>query len=268
MFDERVSFSIKPGALHVGTAGWSIPRECAANFGDTGPHIERYSQFLPCAEIDSSFYRSHRPGTYAKWAATVPENFLFSVKAPKTITHLSGLAPSRTLFESFFEEIAPLGEKLGPLLFQFPPKQGFEEPRVRAFLTLFRDTYPDGQAAFEPRHASWFCDEANELLAEFRVARVVADPPRAQQAIESAGCAGPVYYRLHGSPRVYYSSYSEERLKELAGKLSNYHPGAAIWCIFDNTASGAALGNALTLIHLLEGQTQDDCGSLRSRTGH
>ncbi|HEY0796748.1 MAG TPA: DUF72 domain-containing protein, partial [Acidisarcina sp.] len=100
--------SRKMNTLRVGTAGWSIPRDWVGSFEDSGPHIERYSKVLSCAEINSSFHRSHRPGTYAKWAAAVPDDFLFSVKVPRTITHLSALAPSRMLFVSFLAEIVPL----------------------------------------------------------------------------------------------------------------------------------------------------------------
>lgn len=236
--------------LRIGTAGWSIPRDCAASLPGTEAHLDRYSRVLSCAEINSSFYRPHRPSTYARWAAATPDGFLFSVKVRKTITHESSLAPSAAQFRTFVEELAPLSPKLGPLLFQLPPKQDFDLARARGFLSTFRAVYPDGPAAVEPRHVSWFTTQASELLAEFQIARVIADPPRAPAA-QPGGYANLIYYRLHGAPRVYYSSYSEEALQDLATTILAAQDGTLTWCIFDNTASGAALANALTLKRLV-----------------
>lgn len=233
--------------LHIGTAGWSIPRQHAALFPDKGSHLERYSWVLACAEINSSFYRPHRPSTYAHWATSTPDNFRFSVKIPKAITHECALAPTRKQFQIFLDEVRNLSDKLGPLLFQIPPRQSFDETQTRTFLTLFRDLYPDGQAALEPRHPEWFSPEAGRLLREFRMALVIADPAPTSEVAHSARDPGLIYYRLHGSPRVYYSSYSDAWLVKLASTISARLSASSIWCIFDNTASGVAFENALTL---------------------
>ena len=87
--------------VYVGTAGWSLPREAQPHFPAEGTHLTRYAARLPAAEINSSFYRPHRPATYAKWAASVPPGFRFAVKVPRVITHERRLADAGTLAAHF-----------------------------------------------------------------------------------------------------------------------------------------------------------------------
>lgn len=214
----------------------------------------RYAGVMQCAEINSSFYRSPRASTYVRWAESTPEGFRFSVKVPKAITHECGLAPTREQLRGFLEELKPLGNKLGPLLLQLPPKQGFAEAQARAFLSLLRELSGGLKVVLEPRNLGWFTAEACELSREFRIARVVADPPIPRGPALEHEDAALVYYRLHGSPRVYYSSYSEDYLDRLGDEIrAATARGVAgeVWCIFDNTASGAALGNAVSLVEKL-----------------
>lgn len=194
--------------VRVGTAGWSIPQAEAGAFPGEGSHLERYARVFRCAEINSTFYRPHRPGTYLRWAAAVPEGFEFAVKVRKSITHEGGLAPAREEMRGFLEEVGSMGETMGPLLFQLPPKRAFKADVVRRFLEMFRDLCPEGRALVEPRHASWFGPEAEGMLREFRMGRVAADPAPVPEGAVAGGWPGLVYHRLHGSPRVYYSSYS------------------------------------------------------------
>src|SRR5688572_3903979 len=105
----------------IGTAGWSIPAACADKFAECGTSLERYSARFSCAEINSSFHRSHRASTYEKWAASVPDGFRFSAKLPKTITHQSKLLDCGPLTDRFVEDVRPLGAKLAILLVQLPP---------------------------------------------------------------------------------------------------------------------------------------------------
>jgi uncharacterized protein YecE (DUF72 family) len=236
--------------IHIGTAGWSIPKQFTNEFPQTGTHLERYAQVLSCAEINSSFYRSHRASTWEKWAQSVPADFRFSVKAPKTITHQAGLACTPEQLKTFLAEANALTDKLGVILFQLPPKLAFHSAIAKAFLTLLRDLYA-GPTVFEPRHPTWFSAEANHLLQSFQVSRVAADPAPVPEAATAAGWNKLVYYRLHGSPRMYYSDYTQDFLQSLAQTITHQHQTANVWCIFDNTASGAALGNALSLKNLV-----------------
>lgn len=236
-------------ALRIGTAGWSIPRQHASHLHGEGTHLDRYSQFFRCAEINSSFYRSPRPSTWARWAASVPADFRFSVKAPKAVTHESSLDCSPELLQSFLKEAQTLGTKIGPILFQLPPKLIFTESRAQTFFTLLRDLYPD-PVVLEPRNETWFAPEADHLLKNFQISRAAADPPRTPQATKPGGWTHLIYYRLHGSPRMYYSAYGEDYLLNLASSLRGHPEASEVWCIFDNTASGAALGDALALQRL------------------
>jgi uncharacterized protein YecE (DUF72 family) len=236
-----------PCSIRIGTAGWSLPRQHGNPSEDTSSHLVRYSAILACSEINSSFRRLHRPSTYARWAASTPPEFRFSVKAPGAITHEGGLAPNPDQLQAFLNEVSNLGDKLGPILFQLPPRLSLDELGACQFFDLFRRLFPVGFAALEPRHSSWFSPAGDRLLREFHIARVVADPPRSSEGLHPAGCLALTYYRLHGSPRVYYSTYSEEWLSELVPGFTSLQKTSEVWCIFDNTASGAAIENALIL---------------------
>ena len=203
-----------------------------------------------CAEINSSFHRPHAASTYAKWAASTPPGFRFAVKLPRTITHDQKLRRARLPLERFLDETAGLEEKRGPLLVQLPPSLTFDARVAGRFFELLRANY-DGPVACEPRHDTWFSKQGETLLVRFGVARVAADPPPAAGADVPGGWPGLVYYRLHGSPRKYWSAYAGEYLGQLAGALRAVPPAADAWCVFDNTASGAALENAWELRQLL-----------------
>jgi len=230
--------------LFIGTAGWSIPVSLADRFPGNGTHLERYARVMEAAEINSSFYRAHRRSTYERWSSAVPRDFAFSVKIPKTISHEKRCVDCADEFQQFLSESAGLGAKRRLFLLQLPPSFQFDEERMYRFFALCRnaDAPP---VVCEPRHASWFTPEVNALLEAWRVARVGADPARAAGAETPGGWNGISYFRLHGTPRVYYSSYSVESLDGIASKISMAMNEA--WCIFDNTASGAAAGDALRL---------------------
>lgn len=234
--------------IHVGTAGWNIPRAHRARFPDAGSQLQRYAARLNAAEINTSFYRPHAAGTYERWAAAVAGDFRFSVKIPKIITHERGLTRAREPLARFLDEVAGLGTRLGPLLVQLPPSHAFDARRVGRFFALLRTRHA-GAVVCEPRHASWTTPGAAALLARYRVARVAADPARAAGLESPGGWPGVVYYRWHGSPRAYFSAYTVEQLRALAVKLSACASDA--WCVFDNTGSGSAAANALDLRNLL-----------------
>lgn len=233
--------------MRVGCAGWSLPHAEQAEFPDAGSHLERYASRFKAVEINSSFHRPHRPATYARWSASVPPYFRFSVKIPKAVTHGLRLQQTGELLESFLLEVAGLGEKLGCLLVQLPPSLAFDPAVATDFFADLRSRSP-APLACEPRHASWFDPAADDLLRELQVARVAADPARVPEAMEPGGWRGLSYYRLHGSPRMYYSAYSEEYIAALASRVqADAGAGRDVWCIFDNTTLGAATRNALDL---------------------
>ena len=232
----------------VGCAGWALTKANQAAFPAEGTHLQRYAGRLNAVEINSSFYRPHRLATYEQWAASVPATFRFAVKLPKAITHDQRLVAADVLLDVFLEDATRLGEKLGCLLVQLPPSLAYDAPTVEMFLDDLRDRY-HGTVALEPRHPSWFTGDVAALLSGYRVARVAADPAPVPLAAEPGGWPELVYTRLHGSPRMYYSAYEESYLDRLAERLRDATTRAReIWCIFDNTALGAAAPNALGLL--------------------
>lgn len=234
----------------VATAGWSIPRASARRFDGDGTHLQRYARQLRGVEINSSFYRRHAEATYQRWASQAPRNFRFAVKLPRLITHDQRLRAARVPLQEFLAEIAGLRSRLGPLIVQLPPSLPFEPRVARGFFRLLRECHA-GHVVCEPRHASWFEPAADKLLQAFQVGRVAADPAVLPAAAHPGGWPGIAYYRLHGSPRKYWSDYEPARLAQWAQELRTLPRGAA-WCVFDNTASGAAAANALQMQDLLK----------------
>ncbi len=164
-------------------------------------------------EIDTSFYRTHAIETYMRWARQTPRSFRFAVKLPRQITHDQRLRSARRPLQEFLGTVSGLGRRLGPLIVQLPPSLAFEPRIVRSFFTLLRECH-DGPVVCEPRHASWFEGRADELLRDHRIGRVAADPAVVPAAAVPGGWPGIVYYRLHGSPRKYWSNYERPRLTQ------------------------------------------------------
>jgi uncharacterized protein YecE (DUF72 family) len=246
---DRSTQQVLSRPTYIGTAGWNIPSQYAAEFGGAGTHLQRYASRLNAVEINSSFYRSHRRQTYERWAGNVPRGFRFAVKIPKEITHERALLESEEQLDRFACEVAGLGAGLGVLLVQLPPPLAFDAARANGFFEHLRSRFKrQVGVACEPRHPSWFTPEAELILSTHEVARVAADPPRCAANSRPGGWRGLDYYRLHGAPQIYYSNYDERALdgirRDLAASCAR---GAATWCIFDNTAASAALGNALAV---------------------
>jgi len=232
--------------LRIGTAGWSIPRAVAGEFPASGTGLERYAARFNAAEINTSFYRPHRRATWERWAASVPDGFRFAVKLPKAITHDARLKDCEPLLARFAEESGGLGDKRGATLVQLPPKLEFDAEIARTFFAQARAML--GPVVCEPRHASWFEAQADALLAEQQIARVAADPARVPLAAAPGGWPGLAYFRLHGSPRPYWSGYDAPALRDWSEKLA---PTTENWVIFDNTASGRAAQDALAFEAML-----------------
>jgi len=231
--------------LRIATAGWTIPRAVAGQFPSQGATLTRYAARFDAVEINSTFYRGHRASTYARWAAATPEHFRFALKLPRAITHEARLVDAAAPIAAFRAETEPLEHKRGPLLVQLPPSLAFDPQVAARFFEELHKHWP-GPAVCEPRHPSWFEPEADQLLSDHRIGRVAADPARHLEASSPGGWRGLAYWRLHGSPRMYFSAYDEARLLALAAEL-RAQAVPETWCVFDNTASGAAAGDALGL---------------------
>ena len=232
----------------IGCAGWSLPRAEQANFPAAGSHLERYASRFDAVEINSSFHRPHRPATYARWSAAVPASFRFAVKVPKTITHGLRLRQAGDLLETFLAEASGLGDKLGCLLVQLPPSLDFEpatswpaSSRSSARFRRRRWLVSRVIRAGSPRRRRLF-SRSSASRGSPPIRRVCPGRGAGRLARVSS------YYRLHGSPKMYYSAYTEEYLEALAARLrAEAAAGRNVWCIFDNTTLGAATRNALDL---------------------
>ena len=235
--------------IRIGTAGWAIPAPVSTRFPSEGSALERYASVFNAVEINSTFHRSHRTKTFERWRDTVPDAFSFSVKIPKSITHVAKLVDCSAALDTFLAEASHLGPRLGPLLLQLPPSLAFN-PDVAGPFCKRLEVAGRFTIACEPRHVSWFTAEANNWLSERCIARVAADPAKHDAAARPGGWRGLSYYRLHGSPRMYYSSYGADVLAKLGYELEA-DDAAEKWCMFDNTASGAAARDALELQSML-----------------
>lgn len=232
--------------VHVGIAGWSIRKEQSQLFASEGTHLQRYASRFDAVEINSSFYQSHKRDTYERWAKSVPAKFRFAVKAPKLLTHEHCLEETGEPLAQFVHEVGGLGTKLGCVLIQLPPGLAYDPRTVETFFASLRARYR-GPLVCEPRHPTWFTGAADRRLDAHGVGRVGADPSCGDGGDEPAGSMRVLYYRLHGSPQMYYSSYPPEYLDRLAERLRLARRMPA-WCVFDNTARGAATLNAIDLL--------------------
>jgi len=226
----------------IATAAWSLPKKVADRFAQEGSGLTRYASVLGGVEINSTFYRRHRTSTFARWADSVADGFRFSVKIPKEITHIRAMKDIAQPFDIFLKDIAPLEEKRGPLLCQLPASLAFDADALETAFKTIRDA-DDGPVVIEVRHKSWASTVALELLKSYAIDRVLADPAPVWSAKDFD--TPPLYLRLHGKPKVYYSSYTIEEIRSFSKLLA---PNS--WCVFDNTASGAAIENALTMLEM------------------
>lgn len=235
--------------IRIGTAGWANPPFCRASRPLQRSHLQHYAAHFNCVEINSSFYRSHRPGTYARWCAQTPDDFRFAVKLPRTFSHGSQLGAQPQLLERFLDEVNGLGRKLAVLLLQMPPSRLFDaEAADRFFSAVLRRAHCP--LVCEPRHVSWFAADGRALLSAYGIGLVAADPPCSPEEQLPSGKLR--YFRLHGSPRMYYSPYSGEYLAAMAARANTEVKGGRdVWCVFDNTAAHAAWDDARKLNRLL-----------------
>lgn len=256
--------------VFIGTSGWSYDHWQGIFYPVNLPKsrwLEYYTEYFETVEINSTFYHLPREKTVKNWLERTPEKFIFAVKAGRFITHLKQLKDPAESLERFWQIVEWFGEKLGPILFQFPPKFEKDKERFHNFLSALAAAKekPVGfkkfstrrvrelAAVMEFRHPSWFCDEVYEILRKFNVALCFSDTPRYPYCEEVT--ADFVYLRLHGHERLYASRYTKEQLDEYVTKIKNWMKEVSppkgrvkdIYCYFDNDAEGYAVQNAIEL---------------------
>jgi uncharacterized protein YecE (DUF72 family) len=239
-------------SVFVGTSGWSYdhwtgpfyPLDLASD-----QRLKHYARQLRSSEINNSFYHLPSEKAVEAWRKTVPIGFIFAAKASRYITHVKKLKDPQTGVPRFLERIRLLGDRLGPILFQLPPRWGFNVERLERFLASLSHEY---RYAFELRDHSWLNPEAYELLRGYGAAFCI---------YELDGFLSPrevttdfVYIRLHGPGGPYRGRYDPQALAGWAGAISNWaKQGLRVYCYFDNDEAGHAVRNAIELQRMLQG---------------
>jgi len=257
---------MKPGELYVGTSGWVYLDWQGIFYPEDLPSknkLKYFSNYFKTTEINYSFYHLPRPSSYQNWRNLTPEDFLFAVKASRFITHtcLAGrqvkrLQEVKEAWQQFIENALNLKEKLGPILFQFPPSfKATEEniKRLEDFLKLITNYNLKPKTctlkcAFEFRHKSWCDKKVYQLLKKYNVAWVIADSPSYPKA--KVVTADFVYVRMHGSKVLFSSNYTKKELSSLAQKIKKWLKKYDVFVYFNNDAMGYAIENAKELSKL------------------
>jgi uncharacterized protein YecE (DUF72 family) len=239
------------GSIHIGTSGWHYKHWVSTFYpAEAKPRdfTSHYLQHFRTVEINNSFYKLPSAETFAAWRDSVPPDFLFAVKASRFITHMKKLKDPHQSSIRFFEQVAALQEKLGPILFQLPPFWHVNTERLARFLAVLPPQY---RYAFEFRHPSWYAPEVLALLRQYGAAFFIYELEGHLSPFEIT--SDMVYVRLHGPGAKYQGSYSEEGLQWWAGRCREWQQqGLQVFVYFDNDEQGFAAFNARRLQELLQ----------------
>ncbi len=255
------------GIPYIGTSGWAY-REWRGKFYPKGlpqkDELKFLAEHLPTTEMNGTFYRIQQPTMYQKWLDASPDDFIFAVKGWRGVTHFKKLRDAGENVETFLNSgVLSLGKQLGPILWQVPPSLKFDAEVLDSFFASL-PTDNDGiplRYAFEPRNASFATEEAYQVLEKHDVALVMADSAGKFPEFDQV-TASFVYVRLHGSPRMYYSNYSQEALEQWAGKMKPWlADGRDVYVYFDNTAAGWAPQNAEQLLRMTTDEDDSPAGA-------
>jgi uncharacterized protein YecE (DUF72 family) len=236
--------------VHIGTSGWNYPHWQGVFYPKDCPRrnwLEYYARHFDVLELNASFYRLPGGETFRKWRQRTPENFVWAVKMNRYVSHIRRLKNVEGAMGRFYDAVSALGEKLGPILIQLPPSLVYERSLLDSFLELLD---PSRRHAIEVRHASWMQKAFLDDLRRRNVAFCIADTAGRYPG-QVAVTADFAYLRLHGSQKLYASLYTEEELRNWAGKIKDW--SCETWVFFDNDAAGHAVRNALRLREICGG---------------
>ena len=245
--------------IYIGTSGWNYWHWREVFYPESLKPKELlsfYAKHFSTVEINSSFYHLPRETTFDHWYDKVPKDFLFSVKVWRRITHLKKLNQIEDDLKTFWQRCFVLKEKLGPLLFQFPPSFKANEitiKRLEKLSKFIRENLWSNSfqlatenCAFEFRHQSWFNESIYKILKKYNFALCWADTPC--YPYQEKLTTDYVYIRLHGHEKLYASKYTKKQLQDYAKKIKKLNKERkTIYCYFDNDAYGYAIENALEL---------------------
>lgn len=202
-----------------------------------------YVKSFETVELNNSFYKLPAPGTFSKWRLATPEDFVFSVKASRFLTHNKKLKDPQNALENFLPRAQELGAKLGPILFQLPPRWRCNIERLESFLEALPKQH---RYAFEFREPSWHCAPVFEVLHRYNAAYCIYELDGFATGNEIT--AEWTYVRLHGPGGKYQGSYSDDALRVWAQQIVEWQQRLrATYVYFDNDQAGYAAENALRL---------------------
>lgn len=250
-------YSLKT-SFYSGTSGLNLPVPIAQyppEFQGKS-RLHYYASLCNSLEVNSTFYKLPRKATVANWAASVPDDFRFTCKISKTLTHARGLTFSRKDVTDFMDVVDQVGEKKGCLLAQFPPSLKMDQlDRLDPLLeTLAEAIHPTPwKLAVEFRDPSWYEREVYEILEEYKATLVIQDIPKSATPISHAW-GEVIYLRFHGPEPRYRGDYSDEFLNQYAGYVKTWlAEGKTVYVYFNNTV-GAAFANLQTFNNLVAGR--------------
>lgn len=211
--------------------------------------FEYYSSRFHTLELNVSFYRFPQLSFLQNWYDKSPGNFLFSVKAPRLITHYKQFKDTAQLLEDFYTIIRTgLRNKLGAVLFQLPPQHSFNEEKLQHIIKSVDKSFEN---VIEFRHASWWQKEVIAELGRHQITFCgLSYPGLSDEAIVNTPV---VYYRFHGVPHLYHSSYPEIEMDQVAETINKKEKVKKVYLYFNNTADGAAIQNALYMEKFISG---------------
>jgi uncharacterized protein YecE (DUF72 family) len=243
--------------IRIGCSGWNY-RSWAGDFYPRGcPQrrwLEHYASHFDTVELNTTFYRLPNRDAVARWVQQTPEDFLFTVKSSRYLTHMKRLTDMGRGVDRLWERLEPLvaSPKMGPVLWQLPPNFKRDDDRLRYAL----EHLPPGHHAFEFRDRSWFTDTTLELLAEHDVALTIGDRPETDAFQTYDLTADFTLVRFHYGHRGRRGNYSETELEAWAERLPGWaRAGTAVFAYFNNDWEGFAPRNAARLQQLVQGKS-------------
>jgi uncharacterized protein YecE (DUF72 family) len=239
-------------AIYVGTSGFNYKHWKGRFYPEELPQkvwLEYYVKSFNSVEINASFYGHFQKKTYENWSKRTPENFAFTLKGPRFITHVKRLKEPKESIDYFFDSAIGLGNKLSLVLWQFPP--GFHNKpenyeKLETFLSMLQKSI---NQTVEFRHESWFEDSVFKLLNKYGTGFVMNDSSRWAQAENVTGKVA--YVRFHGPEALYGSEYSDEQLSAWVEKIKIFAKDREVYCYFNNDGNAYAIKNAKTLKEML-----------------
>ena len=228
-------------AVRIGTSGWEYRHWAGAFYPSDLPRdrwLEFYAERFDTVELNNPFYRLPDADVFASWARRVPESFRYAVKASRYLTHIRRLRDPEEPLARLWTRARRLGTRLGPVLYQLPPRWKPNHERLAAFLAAI----PADEQTVEFRDRRWYSSATNEMLAEAGVALCLHDM---QGSTSEPRPIGPfVYVRFHGSGERYGGRYPSQRLSAWADRIADWADERPVWAFFNNDIGGHAVRDA------------------------